>query len=298
MYAVNAIQHFHARFPNRKLAFFYDVGCKLHPHLLKHGQEPPYILMVPKLHAYCHDKGCQSRFSAQACMGVGSFDGEGSERVWSALAPVIGSTHRQTVGNRQLSIAISLEKNDSFKVKRIPSLIQKSLNKALRKLADLNEAHVQDEIYQSGKGYLDTIKNNRDSRKRAYTIYKVKDSEHDSKYLLRLKLDQEASQIRSIERNLRRGRSGTTITSKLKRKVKKHQANFKHYLDLYNDFDTTRTQPRVHEAIRDLNLFIDDNDLSSDDENVPVYPYHRADFKELNSSARKLPDKLTAKEVF
>ncbi|KAI8838667.1 hypothetical protein BC829DRAFT_345405, partial [Chytridium lagenaria] len=63
-------------------------------------QPVPYITMVPKLHAYCHDKGCQAGYGPHICMGIGTADLEGSERRWSDMAPVIGSTQRQTAGNR------------------------------------------------------------------------------------------------------------------------------------------------------------------------------------------------------
>ncbi|KAI8829933.1 hypothetical protein BC829DRAFT_357851, partial [Chytridium lagenaria] len=89
MYAVSAVEDLRARYPNRKIALSYDIACKLAPHMSKHGLNPPYMMMLPKLHAYCHDHGCQSMFAPQVLMGLGHFDGEGCERRWSLLSSVI-----------------------------------------------------------------------------------------------------------------------------------------------------------------------------------------------------------------
>ncbi|KAI8840955.1 hypothetical protein BC829DRAFT_355372, partial [Chytridium lagenaria] len=89
VYATSALLDFRRRYPNRKVAFSYDIACKLAPHLEKHGVELPYLMMLPKLHSYCHDHGCQSMFSPQLLMGLGHFDGKGCERRWSLLSRII-----------------------------------------------------------------------------------------------------------------------------------------------------------------------------------------------------------------
>ncbi|KAI8832170.1 hypothetical protein BC829DRAFT_347694, partial [Chytridium lagenaria] len=88
-YAVAALDNVKKEYPNRKIAMSYDISCKLAAHLRKYGIELPYMMMLPKLHAYCHDHACQTMFSPHVLMGLGHFDGEGCERKWSVMAPVI-----------------------------------------------------------------------------------------------------------------------------------------------------------------------------------------------------------------
>ncbi|KAI8849766.1 hypothetical protein BC829DRAFT_353760, partial [Chytridium lagenaria] len=75
-----------------------------------------YLMMLPKLHSYCHDHGCQSMFSPQLLMGLGHFDGEGCERRWSLLSRIIGSTQHQTFGNRRLTLSLAMDYADIRKI--------------------------------------------------------------------------------------------------------------------------------------------------------------------------------------
>ncbi len=55
--------------------------------------------MITAMHAYGHKWSCQIVYGPQLSVGMGLTDGEGVERVWSSLCPVIGLERRTGVSN-------------------------------------------------------------------------------------------------------------------------------------------------------------------------------------------------------
>jgi hypothetical protein len=71
----------------------YDIGCQLHRSCLKFGYLSEYLsritFAISVFHAYGHQWPCQLVYHPQKCLGFGLSDGEGCERLWSALKKLI-----------------------------------------------------------------------------------------------------------------------------------------------------------------------------------------------------------------
>ncbi|KAJ3204910.1 hypothetical protein HDU67_009234 [Dinochytrium kinnereticum] len=163
-YAVAAIQDLHARHSNRKLAVSYDIACKLDTHMKNYDIERPYIMMLPKLHAYCYDHACQSRFSPKVLMGLGHFDGEGCERCWSLFSKIIGLTQHQTFGNRRLTISLAIDSADMKKSASSPRLIARLLDEVLKRLQLLAQKKIPETIEEGNLTYKGVVELNRINR--------------------------------------------------------------------------------------------------------------------------------------
>ncbi|EIW76987.1 hypothetical protein CONPUDRAFT_62412 [Coniophora puteana RWD-64-598 SS2] len=75
------------------VGILYDIGCQLDrscnkwdliPDLL-----PRIIFAISVFHAYGHQWPCQIVYHPRKCVGFGFSDGEGCERLWSALKALI-----------------------------------------------------------------------------------------------------------------------------------------------------------------------------------------------------------------
>ncbi|KAI8850002.1 hypothetical protein BC829DRAFT_442476 [Chytridium lagenaria] len=263
MYATTALLDIRKQYPNRKIALSYDICCKLAAHLKIHEVPPPYIMMLPKLHSYCHDHGCQSMFAPQLLLGLGHFDGEGCERQWSILSKIIGSTHHQTFGNRRLTIALAMDYASIRKIASAPRVIAKNVGDALAQLNLLFHQGVLTVIQDKKITYKDALKS---SREHPLTI--------------------EARSIVGIRRQIK-SRRGTTLTSKLRVKLKRHVYELSRLLKEYNDGNGREPQTRTRRPLT-FNTFgaleAESNPQDEDivDETISI----------------GVSDKLTAKEIF
>ncbi|KAF8588544.1 hypothetical protein K439DRAFT_1645511 [Ramaria rubella] len=89
----------------------YDIACQWYKNLkARTAAMPPELRLdfeskwiryiVPKYHLPGHAFPCQSPFSFNFCEGAGRMDGEGVERDWSQINPVVCSTKEMTPGHR------------------------------------------------------------------------------------------------------------------------------------------------------------------------------------------------------
>jgi hypothetical protein len=88
----------------------YDIGCQLHRSCEKWGFLPEYrnriIFAISVFHAYGHQWPCQLIYHPRKCLGFGLSDGEGCERLWSALKKLIGALRVSGVSVLFLSLWI------------------------------------------------------------------------------------------------------------------------------------------------------------------------------------------------
>ncbi|KAI8834089.1 hypothetical protein BC829DRAFT_448550 [Chytridium lagenaria] len=232
-YAVAALEDIKRDYPNRKIAISYDISCKLCIHLRKFGLEHPYIMMLPKLHAYCHDHGCQSKFSPHVLMGLGHLTGKAA-RGSGAYFPK-ASKHRAYMASRKTT--------------------------------------------------------------------KIRQQ-------LRMALDIEAASIRSIERIIQK-RQGTTMTAKLRVKLKKHRLSFYRLLQSYNSDSEEQHQqaldnlPLSARAAGLESIEREDADACSDigvDSDGELEDERDGDSDHVDTQDQEgpapLPYNLTSKEIF
>ena len=93
-YAVALIRKLFRHLPsNVRVGVLYDVGCNLHRSCVKWGLLEEYLhrlsFLVSVLHSYGHQWACQIIYSPRNADGFGLTDGEGCERLWSALMHLI-----------------------------------------------------------------------------------------------------------------------------------------------------------------------------------------------------------------
>ncbi|CAD7068059.1 unnamed protein product [Tilletia caries] len=90
------------------LGVAYDIGCRFDPSTkvasLFRTDTVKISWAVPVFHVYGHTYSCQLRYSPRHLPGYGFTDGEGMERVWSALSNLINTTRNMAQGERRFSL--------------------------------------------------------------------------------------------------------------------------------------------------------------------------------------------------
>ncbi|KAF9231869.1 hypothetical protein BU15DRAFT_90808 [Melanogaster broomeanus] len=83
------------------LSLLYDIGCQLEHSCRKWGFLAAYLprirFGISVFHAFGHQWPCQLLYHPHKCVGFGLSDGEGCERFWSAIQPLIPSLHTSGV---------------------------------------------------------------------------------------------------------------------------------------------------------------------------------------------------------
>ena len=78
-----------------RIGVLYDIGCKLHRSCVKWGFLEEFldriVFGISVFHAYGHQWPCQIIYHPRKCVGFGLTDGEGCERFWSFIKPLIPS---------------------------------------------------------------------------------------------------------------------------------------------------------------------------------------------------------------
>jgi len=95
-YVLSLIQNLFDHIPaTMRIGLLYDIGCQLHRSCMKFDFLDAYIdrivFGISVFHAYGHQWPCQLVYHPQKCKGFGLSDGEGCERFWKAIKPLIPS---------------------------------------------------------------------------------------------------------------------------------------------------------------------------------------------------------------
>ncbi|KAH9806840.1 hypothetical protein DFH28DRAFT_905432 [Melampsora americana] len=111
-YPLALIQSLLDDFPNLRVGILYDIGCHLDKHIKKKNKLPEYqrriVLGTSVFHAYVHSWGCQLQYNPRFLQYWGLSDGEGLERLWSDLTPLIARLRTSTRQHRLQAIASRL----------------------------------------------------------------------------------------------------------------------------------------------------------------------------------------------
>ncbi|KAI9331561.1 hypothetical protein DFJ73DRAFT_898339 [Zopfochytrium polystomum] len=230
-YMDSAVKHLVTAYgiPESKLILCYDIVCRYLQHCLKHSLPKPLICMLPCMHAYCHDAPCQNGFAPFCLLGVGTKDGEWSERNWSDLGPSIGTTQRATLGYRQLVITDVLDhqslKHISMFVRNTSKLIQKAL-----------DARVNQASFFRGVGQANRVE--RMKQQNASSLGGSDLSKTEKLAALMQGMMALAVKVNRMEANLKRrdGSSGGTYeATQLKKSLKKSMERMKALVATYNE---------------------------------------------------------------
>ncbi|EFP85189.2 uncharacterized protein PGTG_11358 [Puccinia graminis f. sp. tritici CRL 75-36-700-3] len=92
-YPVSIVRNIIADFPNHKFGILYDLGCHLESHVRKRGLLTDRIndltFGTSVFHAFVHEWSCQVKYNPRLNDWWGLSDGEGLERLWSFLSPLV-----------------------------------------------------------------------------------------------------------------------------------------------------------------------------------------------------------------
>ena len=95
-YALALIRRWFKHLPlDFKVGLLYDIGCQLERSCCRWGflmdVLPCIVFGISIFHAFSHQWACQIVYHPRKCVGFGLSDGEGCERFWSAIKPLIPS---------------------------------------------------------------------------------------------------------------------------------------------------------------------------------------------------------------
>ncbi|KAA1110447.1 hypothetical protein PGT21_021725 [Puccinia graminis f. sp. tritici] len=99
-YPVSIIRNILADFPAHKFGILYDLGCHLESHVRKRGllnnRIGDLVFGTSVFHAFVHEWSCQVKYNPRLNSWWGLSDGEGLERLWSFLSPLVSSLRVST----------------------------------------------------------------------------------------------------------------------------------------------------------------------------------------------------------
>ncbi|KAI7956460.1 hypothetical protein MJO28_003555 [Puccinia striiformis f. sp. tritici] len=107
-YPLSIIRNFLVDFPDYKVGVLYDIGCHLEAHIKKRNLLSDRIADLQfgtsVFHAYVHEWSCQVKYNPRFNDGWGLTDGEGLERFWLFLSPLVSTLCVSTRLHRLTSI--------------------------------------------------------------------------------------------------------------------------------------------------------------------------------------------------
>ncbi|KNE88232.1 hypothetical protein PSTG_18372, partial [Puccinia striiformis f. sp. tritici PST-78] len=94
-YPISILRNFLADFPNHKVGVLYDIGCHLEAHITKRNLLSDRIsdlrFGTSVFHSYVHEWSCQVKYNPRFNDWWGLTDGEGLERFWSFMSPLVSN---------------------------------------------------------------------------------------------------------------------------------------------------------------------------------------------------------------
>ncbi|KNF01379.1 hypothetical protein PSTG_05478 [Puccinia striiformis f. sp. tritici PST-78] len=103
-YPVTIIRNLLADFPRHKVGILYDLGCHLESHVRKRNlllnRQSDLRFATSVFHAYVHEWSCQVKYNPCFNSWWGLTDGEGLERLWSFLSPLVSTLRVSTRQHR------------------------------------------------------------------------------------------------------------------------------------------------------------------------------------------------------
>ncbi|KAH9442372.1 hypothetical protein Pst134EB_028627 [Puccinia striiformis f. sp. tritici] len=112
-YPISILHNFLADFPNHKVGVLYDIGCHLEAHITKRNLLSDRIsdlrFGTSVFHSYVHEWSCQVKYNPRFNDWWGLTDGEGLERFWSFMSPLVSNLRVSTRLHRLTSIQARAE---------------------------------------------------------------------------------------------------------------------------------------------------------------------------------------------
>ncbi|EFP94121.2 uncharacterized protein PGTG_20181, partial [Puccinia graminis f. sp. tritici CRL 75-36-700-3] len=116
----------------KRLGILYDIGCNIEKGIIRRHQFPEERELnllkfgTSLFHAYVHEWACQLRYNPRLNQGWGMSDGEGLERIWSFLSPLISPLRYSTKNHRLVALNIRMNHhNDMGKINTVCYLLDR-----------------------------------------------------------------------------------------------------------------------------------------------------------------------------
>lgn len=229
-YPLAIMQYLLRALPGLRQGDMYDVGCSMsattHNRKLFGDNGHLVTFATSVFHSFAHHWGCQLGFSPRLNVGWGLSDGEGLERLWSLLSPLIGPLRHANRKTRYQVLAAKLGSINEATLDRLAIRVERTTGTTRGREA-------QDELRRL---FCDDARLTRD-------------------YLERQWADQRRVQLETVkdgqaERNLRLGEYYA-----VREQVERIEAHLRQRLNvaLYApDLESLRTLARLRERLEDL----------------------------------------------
>ncbi|PLW39434.1 hypothetical protein PCASD_07986 [Puccinia coronata f. sp. avenae] len=126
--------------PERQIGVLYDIGCSLHKFIRARNLLPDDSHRIKfgtsVFHAYVHNWLCQLDYHPRLNSGWGLSDGEGLERLWSYLSPLVSPLWYSTRNHRLGAIAHRLKHHNTKGIKSLPTWLKRKFRSALNRRND------------------------------------------------------------------------------------------------------------------------------------------------------------------
>jgi len=130
--------------PKMRIGLLYDIGCQLHRSCLKFDFLSQYhdriVFGISVFHAYGHQWACQIIYHPRKCKGFGLTDGEGCERLWSSLKPLIPSLRVSNYYNRIYTLDTQIKHLDTKSLLDLGHWLKRKWVAAMRRKDEAWEA--------------------------------------------------------------------------------------------------------------------------------------------------------------
>ncbi|PLW41042.1 hypothetical protein PCASD_07964 [Puccinia coronata f. sp. avenae] len=123
--------------PNRSVGILYDIGCLLNKFIKLRGlfeEDQGCIQFATSIfHAYVHNWLCQLDYNPRYNRGWGLSDGEGLERMWSYMAPLVSPLRYATRNHRLAAIAHRLKYHNQRGINNLPLWLRRKFSNAVNR---------------------------------------------------------------------------------------------------------------------------------------------------------------------
>ncbi|KAH9459005.1 hypothetical protein Pst134EA_019157 [Puccinia striiformis f. sp. tritici] len=164
--------------PNVQLGVLYDIGCTLKKFFQSRALltefAPRMDFATAVFHSYVHDWPCQLQYNPRYNQGWGLTDGEGLERLWSYLSPLVSPLRYATRNHRVGAINHrSLFHNELGIENIVVTLKRKTIHAMATKIHSqkiISKLYLDQNLHQAGQFFTETFFRAQWQRQRDFEI--------------------------------------------------------------------------------------------------------------------------------
>ncbi|EHS64309.1 uncharacterized protein PGTG_20921 [Puccinia graminis f. sp. tritici CRL 75-36-700-3] len=127
----------------RPVGVLYDIGCSLHKYIGARGllsQYTPQLTFGTSIfHSYVHNWMCQLDYNPRFNIGWGLSDGEGLERLWSFLSPLVSPLRYASRNHRLGAIAHRVKHHNTRGIRQLSLWLSKKFKNAVKRRCETQD---------------------------------------------------------------------------------------------------------------------------------------------------------------